>query len=104
MAKVKNNIITQGLSGKLANQIVFKTRNNKTFVSRYPDMSKVVPSEKQKAEKGRFAKAVLYAQSILADPIKKQELAARTPPGKLIYHQAIKEYMHRNDSEDGPQT
>lgn len=96
MAKVKNNIITQGLSGKLNKLIVFKTRNNKTFVSRYPDMSKVVPTEKQKLEKSRFAQAVAYAKAVLADPIKKQAVTLRTPPGKLVYHQAIKEFMATN--------
>lgn len=89
---------------ELAKQIVFKTRNDKTFVSRYPDMSKVVPSEKQKVEKSRFASAVIYAKSVLADPIKKEEVANRTPPEKLIYHQAIKEYISLSQSKDLPQT
>jgi hypothetical protein len=93
MARVKNNILIQGLSGALNKQVVFKTRNKKTFVSRYPDMSKVIPSEKQVKEKSRFARAVEYAQSVLADPIKKQEVAAHTLPGKYIYHQAIRDYM-----------
>ncbi|WP_026904087.1 hypothetical protein [Pedobacter glucosidilyticus] len=93
MARVKNNIILQGLSGALNKQIVFKTRNEKVFVCSYPDMSNVVPSEKQIKEKSRFSKAVRYAQSVLADPKKKQEVAAHTPPGKSVYHQAITDYM-----------
>ncbi|OAQ38785.1 hypothetical protein A5893_12105 [Pedobacter psychrophilus] len=93
MAIVKDNIITQGLSGNIDKQIVFKTRGNTTFTARYPDMSKVVPSEKQLAEKSRFAKAVEYAKAIIADPIKKMEVAAHTPKGKLVYHQAIKDYL-----------
>ncbi|MRX48666.1 PH domain-containing protein [Pedobacter puniceum] len=93
MARVKNNILIQGLSGTLNKQVVFKTRNKKTFVSRYPDMSEVVPSSKQLKAKNSFSKAVQYAQSVLADPEKKKEVAAHTPPGKLVYHQAIKDYM-----------
>ena len=93
MARVKNNILLKGLSGALNKQVVFKTRNKKTFMSRYPDMSKVVPCEKQVKEKSRFARAVEYAQSVLADPKKRLEVAARTPSGKFIYHQAIKDYM-----------
>lgn len=96
MARVKDNIITQGLSGNIDKQIVFKTRNNITFTTRYPDMTKFVPSEKQKLEKNRFAKAVAYAKTILANPVKKVEVASRTPIGKLVYHQAIKEYLLNN--------
>lgn len=93
MARVKKNVVTYGLSGNIDKQIVFKTRNGKTFTSAYPDMSKVVPSEKQLAEKSRFAAAVQYARSVLADPVKKAAVAARTPQGKLVYHQAIREYL-----------
>jgi hypothetical protein len=96
MARVKDNIITQGLSGNIDKQIVFKTRGKTTFTARYPDMSKVVSSKKQLAEKSRFAKAVEYAKAILANPIKKIEVAAYTPKGKLVYHQAIKDYLRNN--------
>ena len=92
MARVKDNVITQGLSGAVNNQLVYKTRNGKTFISKYPNMKKVVASEKQLLEKSIFRDAVHYAQSILADPGKKSEIAKRTPKGKLIYHQAIKEF------------
>jgi hypothetical protein len=96
MARVNKNIVTQGLSGKIGKQVVFKTRNDITFISVYPDRSKVVPSEKQLAEKSRFAEAVHYAKSVLADSVKKAEVAARTPKGKLVYHQAIKDYLNNN--------
>jgi hypothetical protein len=59
-------------------------------------MTKVVPTEKQKKEKNRFAQTVAYAKAILADPIQKQAVASRTTLGKLVYHQAIKEYMELN--------
>jgi hypothetical protein len=92
MARVKDNILTQGLSGAVNKQLVFKTRNGKTFISKYPNRSKVIPSEKQLVEKVNFRNAVSYAKGILANPILKAEVQQRTPPGKLVYHQAIKEY------------
>ena len=50
MARIHSNIITQGLSGQIGQQVVFKRYGKKTVVSRYPDMSKVKPSKKQKKE------------------------------------------------------
>ena len=71
MARVKDNITTQGLSGNINKQIVFKTRGYTTFTDRYLDRSKVVPTEKQLLQKSRFAKAVAYAKAIIANPEKK---------------------------------
>ena len=59
-------------------------------------MSKVVPTEKQLLQKSRFAKAVEYAKAIIANPEKKIEVASYTPKGKLVYHQAIKDYLKNN--------
>jgi len=36
MAQSKGNIITQDLSGKVGNILVFSQRNGKTFVSKVP--------------------------------------------------------------------
>lgn len=92
MAKITKNGLLHGMSGTL-NGIVFKTYSYGTITSKVPDMSNVVPSEEQKDKRERFKKAVAYAKEVLADPIKKAETAYRTPPGKLVYHQAIREYL-----------
>ncbi|WP_442796340.1 hypothetical protein [Pelobium manganitolerans] len=56
-------------------------------------MSKVARSEKQKERNARFAKAVAYAKQVMADPAKKQEFAQRTPKGKSVFRQALKEFL-----------
>jgi len=91
MAKI-NNLIIHGMSGTLHGH-VFKTYSYGTVVSKVPNMSNIVPSCDQKAKRERFKKAVAYAKAILANPVKKAEMAYRTPPGKLVYHQAIREYL-----------
>ncbi|ADY53287.1 hypothetical protein Pedsa_2746 [Pseudopedobacter saltans DSM 12145] len=93
MAKVKRNVIMQGMSGKICDQLVLKTYNYGTVVSKIPDMSKVVPSSHQKDKRNRFKEAVAYAKAIIADVHKKAGVAYRTPKGKLVYHQAIREYL-----------
>ncbi len=42
MAKVGNNIVTTGLSGKLGNLIVFRNRGGKTIVSKTPRSRTIV--------------------------------------------------------------
>jgi hypothetical protein len=72
MAIVKNNIITQGLSGMLGGTLVFKSVGNKTIVSTTPKQGGE-PTDKQKAHRQRFQQAVLYAKAQLADETHKAE-------------------------------
>lgn len=91
-----NSIIANGLSGQIGKQLVYRQYGNKTVVSRYPDMSNIKPSKKQKAKRSRFAKAVAYAQSILRDPAKKAAYLKKTPKDQQVYHFAMKEYLSNN--------
>lgn len=77
MAKIKKNILLQGLSGTLNKQLVLKQYNNITVISSYPDMTRVIKSEKQKTENRRFREAVAYARSQMADPVSKAEYKAK---------------------------
>lgn len=70
MAISKNNIVTETLSGKVGN-VIFKNYPNKTVISRYPDMSRVVKSAKQLENQDLFSAAHRFAKSIISDPAKK---------------------------------
>lgn len=72
-------------------QFVIRNIGGKPFVCKYPDMSNVIPSELQLDANDRFANAVLYAKSIIADPVKKANYKVRD--GRSVYHSAIKDYM-----------
>lgn len=93
MAKTKNPLLTGfKVSKKVSNkQFIVKKRKGVTFLSKYPDMSNVVPSESQLWEKSRFAQAVKYAMEIVNDPVRKATYKAR--PGSTVYHSAIKDYL-----------
>ncbi len=93
MARSKDNILLQGTSGQIAKQVVLKTYGDKTFLSKYPDMSKVQFNENQKAEQSLFARAQKYAQSIIRDPEKKAALQATLEPGRKVYNAAISAYI-----------
>ena len=91
MARIKDNIITADLQGAIGKQLVFRVRNGKTFVSKYPDMSRVKPSRSQLKAKSKFAKAVAFAKSIISDP--KKKAAYKVQKGQSVFNAAISEYM-----------
>jgi hypothetical protein len=81
-----------GIRGAIAKQIVFKNRGGKTFVSKYPDMSKVQPSALQLEANKKFAAAVKFAQEIVRDPVKKANYPVAK--GKTVYQTAIRDYLN----------
>ena len=93
MASTKNPLLTgsKGIRGGVLKQIVIKQYKHKTIVSKYPDMSAVIPSESQLKEKVRFADAVIFAKEIINDPVKKA--AYKRIDDLSVYHSAIKNYM-----------
>lgn len=95
MAISKNNIITETLSGKLGN-IIFKNYGDKTIISKYPDMSKVVKTEKQKENQLQFKAAQAYAKSIISDAEKKSAFIKTMAKDKTVYHAAISKYLKEN--------
>jgi hypothetical protein len=91
MARVKGNIILEGLSGAIGKQLVLKVINGDTFVGKYGDRSQVKYTKEQLQYREIFAKAAKYASDIVNDPVKK---AAYKVKGRTsVYHAALKDYM-----------
>lgn len=88
MAKVKNNLLMQGVSGSVGGQIVFSQRNGQTIVSQSPHRSKP-PTDKQKAAQRRFKTASIYAKTAMATPSLKEEYEKKAKPGQSAYTCAI---------------
>lgn len=95
MAIVKNNVVTEGLSGKL-NNIVFRTLpGGRTIVASKPNTSKKrVDSEAQKRHKGRFRAASMYAKNAMQDPQLKAAYEAKAKPGQTGYNVAIADFLN----------
>lgn len=98
MAISKDNIITHSLSGKIGN-VIFKHYGDKTVISRYPNMSKVVKTTKQLENQYLFKAAQAYAKGILADPEKKEAFMKTLPKGKKVYYAAISKYLKENKTD-----
>jgi hypothetical protein len=96
MARINQQSLLKGLKGQIGKQLVFKQYGKKTVVSRYPDMSKVVPSELQKEQRSCFAEAVAYAKTINNDPVMKAKYAKKLRKGKSVFQYAIQEYLKNN--------
>jgi hypothetical protein len=93
VAKVRKNIIIEGISGKLGGQLVFRNlKDGRTIVCAAADFSNRVLSTDQKAHHSKFkagaayAKAAQYSQPIYA------QLAAGTM--KTAYNIALADYFH----------
>jgi len=96
MARTKNVLLTGVKVSKALSEkdFIVKTRKGQTFLTKYPDMSDVVPSASQLDERSKFAAAVAYAREIVNDPARKASYRAH--PGSTVYHSAIKDYLKRN--------
>jgi hypothetical protein len=80
------------ISGAIGKKMVVKQYRKKTVITKYPDMSGVVPSEKQKVGRRLFARAVRYAQSIYRSPELKAGWRRRLRRPKRLFQALMKQY------------
>ena len=94
MARVKKNIVTEGLSGKLGNNIVFKQWGGQTIVSARPTPSEHKLSEGQIAAQHRFQLATRYAKQAIQDDTLKSAYQQRAKGGQNAYNVAMADYLN----------
>lgn len=92
MVMVEENLKKR--SSKLGD-IVIKKYGDKTVVSKYPDMSNIIPSNSQKEKRNRFAEAVSYAKTINGSSILRNDFIKRVGEVKSVYQSALKEFLQR---------
>ncbi|MEM9671594.1 MAG: hypothetical protein ACFB15_14980 [Cyclobacteriaceae bacterium] len=95
MAYVKKNIVTEGLSGKLGNTIVFRQRGGKTIVSTTPRKVEREPSEAQKEHHQRFRAATKYAKQAIEDEHLREAYQLRAKEGQNAFNVAMADFMHQ---------
>lgn len=94
MAKVGDNIVTTGLSGKLGNLIVFRNRGGKTIVAKAPKKKQTEWSEAQERHRLKFQEAVLYAKSAIANETTKEAYKASAEEGETAYNVAVADFLN----------
>jgi hypothetical protein len=101
MSEVKENYVVQGTSGRIGKLVVNKIINGKTFMTKYPDRSKVNYTKEQLEFREIFAKAAKFASEIVSDPVKKSTYPRQGR--RSVYHCALSDYMteyKRKKAED----
>ena len=92
---IVNNLFLKNASGSVGKELVFKRYYDKTVVSKMPDMSKRVLSEKQIESNERMWLATKYAKAwykIVEERIKAR-IRLKLPAHKSLFHALVKEYL-----------
>ena len=93
MAKNNNNIVINNISGSIGKQIVIKKFKAGTIVTKFPDMSNIIPTEEQKKKRTKFADAVAFAKQINNNPAEHKKWKKDYPNAMSVFQAAISWYM-----------
>jgi hypothetical protein len=101
MAQIIDNILTEGITGMIGGQIVFRSWNGKTFVYKSP-RKPTKQSAIQRENRSKFRRATAFAKNMMKDPVKKAEYQEIAKSIKLpnAYTAAITEYMRKPEILD----
>jgi hypothetical protein len=81
------------IRGSLGKQIVIKHYKWGVVMTKFPNMKGIIASAKQRKCRNVFREAVAYAQTVIADPVKKAEWQKRIRRRNGVYNKAITAYM-----------
>lgn len=95
---ITNNPLFQQVSGTVGGMIVYKKYYDKTVISKKPDMSRRVLSEKQLESNERMRLATIYAKHLYRtdeDKIKAR-IRLKLPAHKSLFHALVKEHLDQH--------
>jgi len=88
-----NNIVTEGLSGKIL-QLVFRQRGGKTIVSHRPEKREHIASAAQAMVRSSFKAAVQYAKAAMTDAATRLAYLAKAEKGQTAFNVAVADFFH----------
>lgn len=92
MAISFNNLITKYFSGRVGD-IVLRNYGGKSVMSKRPDCSKVIRSERQSANNDRFKKAVKYGQYAIRTPELLKQYTKIKKSNQSAYNAAVSDFL-----------
>lgn len=94
MAIIRDNIVTEGMSGMFGDMLVFKNVRGKTIVCKRPSRPRR-QSVRQQENRNKFREASSWAKAVLLNPEKKAYYQKKARRLKLpnAYTAAIADYM-----------
>ena len=92
MAKVKYNVVTHGISGKIGDLLQFRQRHGKTIISKIASRSGTVTPAQQNV-RDRFRLAAAYAKSAMGDPELRNLYSSRAVGDISAFNVALKDFF-----------
>lgn len=94
MAKIKENLLTKGFSGKVGNEMVFRQVDGETLVTKRRAKRGLL-TPKEQVVKDRFMDSVFYAKSALPNPSTREfyESAKKSFKARSAYAAAVSDYL-----------
>ncbi len=89
---ISNNTYTEGLSGKVGRNMVFRQRKSgKVILGKRPGPRRTPPTEKQQEIHDRFRMGSMYAKAAMADPARKAAYEAAGNSDQSAYNLALRD-------------
>jgi hypothetical protein len=83
------------IRGAIGKQFVIKHYRRRVVKTKFPDMTRIIASARQRKCRNLFAEAVLYAKAVIANPVQKAEWQKKIKRRNGVYNKAIKAFMLR---------
>lgn len=87
-------MVTTRLRGKVGDQLVFRTRGDKTYVSVAPEHKDREPTDAQKAHAKLFQEAIIYGKGVVADPVLKDTYQQAAVGNQTAFNVAVADFLH----------
>ena len=83
------------IRGAIGKRFVIKHYKYGVVKTKYPDMSRIIPSEAQKMRRRLFKRAVTYAQKVYANPVLKEEKRRMLRRPKRLFQALMKDWFRQ---------
>jgi hypothetical protein len=95
MARIRKHSFFGALSGSIGKEIVLKQYGDKMVVSKFPDMDKIKPSERQKIQRNKMKDAQAHWIEVKRNPRLRDAYEKSLLPGEKLYRKVIRDFMRK---------
>ena len=93
MKRKRLPLLLTWIRGAVGREFVIKHYDYGMVKTKFPDMSRIIASARQRKCRNLFKEAVAYAKTVIADPVKKNEWEKKVKIKYRVFNSVIKEYM-----------
>ena len=83
------------IRGAIGKKFVIKHYKYGVVKTKYPDMTRIIPSEAQRIRRRLFRRAVVYAQKVYANPVLKEEQRRMLRRPKRLFQALMKDWFRQ---------